>query len=384
MSLKWQSTAACTVLLLLLSGCQPSRTAAEKSPAPASPTALPIATPFPTCLLESAATGPEVLKTGLPGPDDLAFLPDGRLLFSDIHAGTVSALNSDGTVETIAGGLAAPEGMVVTGDGRLLIAEQGRNRIVVVDLASRALSPWRSFSNRTGRDGLDGIGPLLPNGDVIVPDSPNGVVWRVSGDGKTATRIGVGMTRPVGAAVDPRGRIFVADEGGPLWVLDPTQRRLLALPTPDDVLVGKDGHLFVNTIGDSAIHELDSSGHAVGVMHGIRGPQGIALDGADNLYYTEFDAGRVDRLVRNFILDRPTVSRTSRGTIVICPALRRSAGFTASLTLTPASTAATAILRLEQPGAESAGGLEVGTNQASVTFSIGSGALQLSQAVPVP
>jgi sugar lactone lactonase YvrE len=324
------------------------------------------------------------LKTGLPGPDDLAFLPDGRLLFSDIRAGTVSVLGSDGTVVTIARGLSAPEGMVIAGDGRLLIAEQGRNRVMAVDLSSHALTLWRGFPNHTGRDGLDGIGPLLPTGDVIVPDSPNGVVWRVSADGKTATRIGAGMTRPVGAAVDPQGRVFVADEGGPLWVLEPGQRRLTALQTPDDVLVSKDGHLFVNTIGDNAIHELDASGHNVNLMRGIRGPQGIGLDGADNLYYTEFDAGRIARVVRTFVLDQATVSQTTRGTRLICPALRRAAGFTSPLTLTPGSSVASLILQLEQPGNDSSGGLELRTSQTSVTFSMGSGPFQLSQTVSVP
>ena len=255
---------------------------------------------------------------------------------------------------------------------------------MAVDLTSHASTLWRGFPNHTGRDGLDGIGPLLPNGDVIVPDSPNGVVWRVSGDGKTATRIGAGMTRPVGAAVDPQGRIFVADEGGPLWVLEPGQRRLLVLQTPDDVLVGKDGHLFVNTIGDNAIHELDASGHSVNVMRGIRGPQGIGLDGADNLYYTEFDAGRIARVVRRFVLNQATVTHTTQGTNLICPALRRAAAFTSPVTLTPASSVATLILRLEQPGPDSSGGLEVRTGETSVTFSMGSGSFQLSQTVSLP
>src|SRR2546425_348936 len=81
-----------------------------------------------------------------------------------------------------------------------------------LDRRTHAVSQWRAFLNRTGRDGIDGIGPVLPDrdasgnllptgGDVIVPDSPNGVVWRVSADGKTATQIASGMDRPVGAAL---------------------------------------------------------------------------------------------------------------------------------------------------------------------------------------
>jgi len=190
---------------------------------------------------------PEVLRSNLPAPDDLVLDRAGRLFFSDIKTGTVSALGADGSISTIASGLSAPEGMVFTTDGRLLVAEQGRNRVVGVDVASHRVTLWRLFPNRTGRDGIDGIGPILANGDIVVPDSPNGLVWRVSADGKTATRIASGMTRPVDAAVDPSGRIFVADEGGALWVLEPGQRRLTTLLTPDDVLVSRGGHLFVNT-----------------------------------------------------------------------------------------------------------------------------------------
>lgn len=325
-----------------------------------------------------------MLKAGLPGPDDLAFDPDGRLLISDIHAGTVSTLNPDGSVVVVVRGLSAPEGMVVAADGRLLVAEQGRNRVVAVDLASHAVSLWRTFPNRTGRDGLDGIGPRLANGDIVVPDSPNGVVWRVSADGTSETRIGSGMTRPVGAASDAQGRIFVADEGGALWVLEPSQRRLTTLPTPDDVLVSAIGHLFVNTIGDNAVHELDSLGHAVQVLRNIRGPQGIALDGADNLYYTEFDAGRVDRLVRTFLLGTATVTATSHGTDVVCPAIRRAAGYADSLVLTTDPKAAGAVVRVAQPGGDSSGAIEVRPSAGTVTFSVGAAGLALSETVALP
>ena len=280
--------------------------------APVTPSIKPAVTPSPSasplaaCPSTPAPSGPQLVVRNLPAPDDLALGLDARLYFSDITAGTVSALNPDGSVERIAGGMSAPEGIVVQADGRILVAEQGRNRVVAIDPQTHALSQWHVFPNRTGRDGIDGIGPVLPGldalgnilatgGNVIVPDSPNGLVWRVTADGKTATQIAIGMVRPVGAAADTAGRIFVADEGGALWVLEPGRRRFATLPTPDDVLVGRAGHIFVNTLGDNAIHELDGQGHQVSVITGIQQPQGIALDYADNLYYTEFNIGRVDR-----------------------------------------------------------------------------------------
>ena len=380
-----RQTATAIVLLIIVAGCQQGPVSPTVSPsAQASPTPSPLS----ACPAAPAApASPQVLLRNLPAPDDLAFDNDGRPLFSDITAGTISALHADGSVERVAGGLSVPEGIVVEGDGTILVAEQGRNRIIAIDPKSHAVTLWRAFPNRTGREGIDGIGPVLLSvaggGDVIVPDSPNGVVWRVTADGKTATQIASGMVRPVGAAVDASGRIFVADEGGALWALDPARHRFATLSTPDDVLVGRDGHIFVNTLGDNAIHELDGQGRQVSLVPDIQQPQGIALDGADNLYYTESNSGRIDRVVRNFVLDPAKVTRTTRGTFVICPAIRRAAGFTKPLMLL-APSAPTATLQLVQPGTDSSGALEVQTQQSSIGITLSDGGLlSLSQTVPL-
>ena len=382
--------AAVTVMLITVAACQQGPVAPKVTP---TGSASPKASALAACPATTAGAGPQVLLQNQPAPDDLAFDNQGRLLFSDIKTGAVSALNADGSVERIAGGMSAPEGIVVQADGRILVAEQGRNRVVAIDPQTHAVTQWHAFPNRTGRDGIDGIGPVLPGLDsqgnipatasnLIVPDSPNGVVWRVSADGKTATQIASGMVRPVGAAVDSAGRIFVADEGGALWVLTPARLRFATLPTPDDVLVGRAGHIFVNTLGDNAIHELDNLGHQVGVITGIQQPQGIALDSADNLYYTEFNTGRIDRVVRTFVLDAPKVTRTARGTYIICPVIRRAAGFSKPLGLSTSSSLTTSILQLVQPGTDSSGALEVQTPERTIAIFVDGGDnLGLSQTI---
>ena len=373
---------ALVLLTIVAAGCQQGLSSPSPGPTPTAGALRPCPLGAP------ASAGPQILLSNLPAPDDLAFDNDGRLLFSDNKAGTVSALNADSSVQLIASGLSAPEGIVVQGSGQILVAEQGRNRIVAIDPVSQVVSQWRAFANPTGREGIDGIGPEISNvggaSGVIVPDSPNGVVWRVSLDGKTATQISSGMTRPVGAAVDHNGWIFVADEGGALWTLDPTRRRFATLPTPDDVVVERAGHIFVNTLGDNAIHEFDAQGHQVSMKSGINQPQGIALDGADNLYYTESGSGRIGRVVRTFILDPPKVTPTTSGTFIICPVVRRAPGFHEPLALVTGSSPTTAILQLEQPGADLSGALEVQTPEHSVTIDVGGGLLHLSQVVTLP
>ena len=156
------------------------------------------------------------------------------------------------------------------------------------------------------------------------------------------------------------------------------------LPAPDDVVVSRAGHVFVNTLGDNAIHELDPRGHQLSVISGIQQPQGIALDGADNLYYSESGNGQIGRVVRSFMLDPPKVTRISRGIFVICPEIRRAAGFSKPLKLL-APNAPTATLQLVQPGTDSSGTLEVQTAEHSVTINVGDGGLlNLSQVVTLP
>ena len=344
------------------------------------------------CPALPAPSSPQAVARNLGGPDDLAFDAQGRLLFSDVNSGSVSAVHADGSIEKLVANLSEPEGILPLPDGRLLVAEQGKNRIVAIDATTHAPILWRAFPNRTANAGIDGIGPLIaPNsssallhaGEVIVPDSPNGVIYSVTQDGSKATRIASGLSRPVGAASDQGGRLLVADEGGWLWASDPGLHRLASLATPDDVLVASDGNIFVNTLGDNAIHELDRQGHKLTTYTGIGQPQGIAFDAAENLYYTRFDAGVIDRLVRTFTLDPPTVTRLGANRFLVCPAVRRAAAFTAPLSLGVADDPRLAILQLLQPGASSSGAIELQTTQPAVELTIGDGTHQLSQAVVI-
>src|SRR5207247_8905547 len=95
-------------------------------------------------------------------PNRLDYDNDVRLVYRDNKAGTVTALNADSSVHLIAIGLSTPEGIVVEGSGQILVAEQGRNRIVGIDPVSHVVSQWRAFGNRTGQEGIDGLGPILP------------------------------------------------------------------------------------------------------------------------------------------------------------------------------------------------------------------------------
>ncbi len=291
-------------------------------------------------------------------------------------------------IEQVGAGLQVPEGIVVQADGRLLVAEQGRNRIVLIDPASQAVTLWRAFANRTSKEGIDGIARDSLTSDVIVPDSPNGILWRVSPDGSTARRIGGGMTRPAGAAVDQQGAVLVADEGGAVWKFSAPfqQRRLASFPTPDDVVVDHGGNLFINTLGDGAIHMIDPGGRQTVVARGLQSPQGLALDGADNIYFTD-TSGFIGRIARTFFLDRPAVYQAGGGLDVICPALRRAAGYTDPLELSIVPATGVTVVNLVQPSGDLSGRVElrrVAGAPAFVDLRLRAGLLEIRQRVPLP
>ena len=80
-----------------------------------------------------------VLAADLAYPLGLA-TEGGNLYVGDFLAGQILQVAADGVTldppKLIAEGLQGPEGMALTGDGRLLVVESGANRLSIVDLAS--------------------------------------------------------------------------------------------------------------------------------------------------------------------------------------------------------------------------------------------------------
>src|SRR5947209_12503395 len=189
-----------------------------------------------------------VLLSGRHRPDDLIFDPQGRLVFSDFYAGTISRLNADGSITLLFSGLAGSEGMVYLPDGTLIVAEQRTNRILQIAPGTSAPTVLRSLpgtpSAQSCKDGVDGIALDPTNNTLIIPDSPIGNVYRMSLDGKTLTLLAGRIVRPVGAAVDSQGNVYVADECGGAVVritAGGTKTRIAGFGMPDDVALDREG-----------------------------------------------------------------------------------------------------------------------------------------------
>jgi streptogramin lyase len=290
--------------LILFTSCANS-TSSTPTPTPGRKTPITqIATPTldPT-LTNTPDTTPthytsQILLSGVGRPDDLAFDQQGHLLFSDFYNGTISRLNADGSVTRIVSGLAGPEGLVVLSNGTMIITEQHTNRILTLAPGGKSLTVLRAIPGTPGtapcKDGIDGIALDATTNTLIVPDSPTGNVYRLSLDGKKLTLITSGIVRPVGAVVDAQGTIYVADEcGGAVVRITPDGRstRITGFGQPDDVAFDHHGNLLLIDLQPS-IHALirvrQSTGkHEVLASKGFIEPQGLVIDGNDNIYVSD-------------------------------------------------------------------------------------------------
>ena len=294
--------------LTLLASCAGSTTTTTSTPTASStriasiPSSTPTATMTPTATASSGTTPQhfrsQVVLQGVGRPDDLVFDQQGNVLFSDFYDGTISRVNKDGTATVLLRGLAGPEGLIVLSNGTMIIAEQRTNRILSLAPGGQSPTVLRALpgtpSAAACKDGVDGIGFDSTTNTIIVPDSPTGVVYRLSLDGKTLTQLAAGIVRPVGTAVDVHGNIYVADEcGGALVRISPdgATTRIGGFGMPDDVVLDPHGNLLVVDLKPS-IHALIRMNPVTGkretlASQGFIEPQGLIVDKNDNIYVSD-------------------------------------------------------------------------------------------------
>ncbi len=246
-----------------------------------------------------------VILQGKGRPDDLGFTQAGNgLLFSDAINGTISSVTLDGRVTVLVSGLAGPEGLIVQPDQQLIIAEQNTNRILVLAPGAHTPTVLSTIPGEPSlancKHGIDGIAWDAVTNTIIVPDSPTGDVYSLSLDGKSLKLLASGITRPVGAAVDAQGNIYVADEcGGAVWRIAPdgTKTHIGDFGMPDDVVLDQHGNLLITDLQPS-IHALIRLNLATGkrevlARQGYIEPQGLLVDAHDNIFVSDDYANKI-------------------------------------------------------------------------------------------
>ena len=291
-----------TFFLLLLASCSQASGPASVTPTSGVTRTVIVPMPSPTITVTPDTTPTHftmhTLLSGVGRPDDLVFDPQGRLVFSDFYNGTIHRLNSNGSVTTLMSGLPGPEGMVYLANGTLIFAEQTPNRIMELAPGATVPTVLRDLpgtpSGLPCKDGVDGIGFDPTTNTLIIPDSPIGNVYRMSLDGKTFQLLASSIARPVGAAVDAQGNVYVADEcGASIWRITPGGKttRIGGFGQPDDVAFDSHGNILLIDLAP-AVHALirvrSATGkHEVLASNGFIEPQGIVVDAHDNIYVSD-------------------------------------------------------------------------------------------------
>ncbi|MDQ2961403.1 MAG: hypothetical protein M3R48_10210 [Candidatus Dormibacteraeota bacterium] len=210
-------------------------------------------------------------------PDDISVDAVGRLWVTARQQNLLVGMDGGGgalRTETISGG---PEGVASDG-ATLYVAQQDRNAVVAVTPAIRT---YITFPNRTPNAGIDGLYVDSVNHRLLVPDSPVGELFAVSLAGLPNPQLlGSGLGRPVAAAADAAGNVFVASESSPglTMILPSGATRTVGHFANIDEVVAYAGLLYVTELDRHDVLAVDpSTGDSVPVATDLPSPQGLAV-----------------------------------------------------------------------------------------------------------
>ncbi|HZS15957.1 MAG TPA: hypothetical protein VFC09_15295 [Candidatus Dormibacteraeota bacterium] len=309
-----RQAAAVGVLCLapLLSACSgagpgptptPSPTGAVTSPSPAPPGASPSPPPqsaLAGCPAHPAAAASLSVLWRAGGADDLATAPGGGLWVS--YSASLVAHVVAGAVTRVIRGISVPEGLVALPDGDLVVAEQGRQRILVVH-PDGTRTVLLTLPSAGGQLGVDGIGWDPQANRVLVPDSPHGTLLSVPLDQPGhATTLATGLPRVVGVepAADGDGLYLAAEAEAPRGLLvlsgpGPARPRGDLAQLDDVVLTG--GLLYATDLRNGSLDAVDpATGAERTIATGFGEPQGLAVLDDGGLAVADEKRGLVQRI----------------------------------------------------------------------------------------
>ncbi len=244
-----------------------------------------------------------------------------------------------------------PGGLVIASNGTLYVADSANHTI-------RAIAPGGVVTTLAGSAGLsgtnDGVGAaarfsfpqglaLDSNGHLVVADTGNSTIRRVTPEGvvttfagsggRSGTNDGVGAAarflHPYGVTVDGAGQLFVTDTGndtirkitplgevttfagqaGSSGSTDGTGH-LASFFSPTGIVVDRSNVVFVADTDNSKIRRLDAAGNVstfagatepghldgTGTAASFSQPYGLALDAVGNLYVADKGNGALRRI----------------------------------------------------------------------------------------
>jgi len=261
----------------------------------------------------------------------------GNVFIADTRNHRIRKVTPGGIITTIAGNgatgfggdggpatsaqLSYPWSIAMDGAGNLFIADTGNHSIRKVDptgvISTVAGVGTRGFSG----DGGPASSAQLTNpngvsvdatGNLVIADSGNNRIRKVTPDGTINTVAGNGIYGPAGdggagtAAQLAFPNSVVVDEAGNLFVADTDNERIRKISSAG----------VISTVAGNGTHGFGGDGGTPSSAQ-LASPYGIAFDGINTLYIADLDNGRIRKVVFTVtpftITDRGGTSLTTPG-----------------------------------------------------------------------
>ncbi len=214
--------------------------------------------------------------------DDLAFSPEGDMIWTAFMEGIVRIKDVSGQTRDLASGLPGVNSIAFTRDGKRLFVGQVfmGDGMWEIDLAGKAAP--RLVASSTGGINACQIGP---DGMIYGPSWDRGQVVRINPETGETSVLSDGYKKPGAVRFDLDDNLYVLDDmTGELFAIDEAsqwkKRLIVQLPTAtDNFVVGSNGLFYVSGMPDNAIYEVDpKTGTSRIVIAGKLGfPRGIAV-----------------------------------------------------------------------------------------------------------
>ena len=196
------------------------------------------------------------------------------------------------TPSTFATGLSNPKGIVFDGNGRMYVADAGRNAIIVYGIPDGTGSTYVS-----GLSSPVGLAFDLA-GNLYVGESATGNIVKFARD-RTKTTFATGLGGPAGLAFDKSGNLFVADfSGGKIYKVTPagvSSTFATGLNLPAGLAFDSAGNLFAADSGTGTIFKFTPDGTKTTFVTGLGRPYGIAFERNGNLVVADNEEGATVR-----------------------------------------------------------------------------------------
>ena len=200
--------------------------------------------------------------------------------------------------------LSRPQQVLADNSGRTYVADAGRQSVFVFDQNTNEFLIWNESDHNIPF--LSPVGIIIARDTVMVTDSEQGVVYRLTTNGELIDSFGKSeLNRPTGIAYDAEAeRIFVADTGDDNIKVFDLEGKLIDVYGKKGGRAGefnrptflsyKNGRLYVADSMNARIQVLDDLGSSISSF-GERGlyvgnlsrPKGVATDSDGNIYVAE-------------------------------------------------------------------------------------------------